>query len=1393
MKKSLLLMLFLALTWAWTAKAVTQTFDFEDGNIPAGWTNDATYPWEITTAAAYAGTNSIRSGNAGINSSTSSISATFTFAGDGTISFAARCSSEQSDPSYDWDYGTFFIDGVQQGSKIINSASFTVYNYNVEAGTHTFMWKYKKDSSVGSNDDCLYVDDVVVDLGVAPACPKPTGLEVSNILHNAATLSWTSSATNFDICINDDEDNLISVSESPYSLTGLTPLTNYSVKVRTVCGGSNGNSEWTNAINFKTKAVAESVGDSWSDDFEGTSCGWELINGTQTNMWAWGTAASNGGTHSLYVSNDNGSTYAYGAGASFVYATKLLSFTNGKFLFSYDWQANGESSYDYLRAWLAPSSATFTAGQLPDGTSSPYSYVSKTPSGWISLDGGGKLNLVTAWQTKEVAANVAAGNYYLVLMWCNDGSGGSQPPAAVDNVSIIKMACPYDVEDLEITDGSITTSGASLTWTAGEATQWQVAYSLDNSFPVASTTLGIVSEPSMDLSALSAASVYYVKVRAYCGETDFGVWSDVISFTTECAALDISTGWSENFDSYTASGLPICWSRINGGTSYNSYPYIYGYSSYSHSPSNCLYFYTYGSSSSTGIDDQYAVLPEMDGLNGKQITLWAKGYSASSSFKIGLMSDPADVSTFTEIVNSANPAISTSYQEYTFIIPSTTDNYVAIMMPKPKSSSSSSYGVYIDDISILDAPTCDKPTALNAVANGLNATFSWTSDAGNFSVAHATDATANPDDNIVAASVSDESYEMNSLALGDHYFWVRANCGGSNGSSIWAGPVSVHIGYCVPSVSSVDGDGISNVTFGMGDNVVNNNTSKATYIDCLDKIGAVQAGVEATIAITYATGYTYGTLIWVDLDKDLIFEDNEILYTGTSQSANPTTLNATITIPSDQALGNYVMRIGGADSGFDSYISGSSTTAPSACYSGNWACFQDYTIRVLEAPSCLPVSGLTLASVETNSASFSWTPGASEAHWQYACVAKDADPVWDNENIVNTASASVSGLNANSSYDFYVRAYCDSENQSEAIKLNFHTECAVIIVDAEHPFFEGFEDVAFTPNCWSDIESNSHSWSRKTSYSHSGSASAYSGWYGDIYLIMPDIQIENVSEEVLLTFWSYNEYVGSYEKNSVVLLDGSNETELWSPTSVNNSWVETSINLSAYKGQTISLAFKYEGDNAHGWYIDDVSIRSNISIAINASRYATYFNADDAYIMPEGLVGHIFNASDKLIQKYEEDDVVPAGVPLVLEGNQGNYQLIPTMANGVVPTETNDLKGNNDEGTIGTAEDGFVYYVLSLAAVAPGDEPNYNSVGFYYMREDGKGGFTMPAHKAYLKYGASSAPARFYLFNGENNATWLENLQGVEGTVKFMHEGNIYILRDSIIYDATGRKVRELK
>lgn len=729
LKKSLLLMLLMTLLAPWAAQAQreTLTFDFEDNAIPSGWTNDATYPWVTTTDAANTGTYSIKSGNAGVNSSTSSITATFTFAGDGTISFAARCSCEQNNPSYDWDYGTFSIDGVQQGTKIINSDTFTTYEYDVEAGQHTFVWKYKKDSSVGSNDDCFYLDDVIVDLGTAGAMPKPTNLILNEVTDSSVTLDWTENgtATAWQLCLNDDESNLISASEHPYTIGRLDPLTPYTVKVRSVNGSET--SPWTNNISFSTTAVPEPVGDAWSDNFEGTSCGWGLVNGTLTNVWAWGTATNNGGTHSLYVSNDNGTTNAYtNSSLSVVYATKLLTFTNGKYEFMYDWMANGESSWDYLRVWLAPSTFAFTPGQLPNGATGSFSnYASYTPEGWISLDGGGKLNLSTEWQSKSVAVDVEAGTYYLVYMWCDDTSSGSQPPAAIDNVSITKIACDYDVTDLIVSN--VTTDEATISWNGGEASQWQVAIKVGTdeweNFPQIQTST------TLRLTGLTENTAYQVKVRAYCGGSDYGSWSDVFSFTTACEPI-AALGYEENFDSYTAGTgvLPDCWNKINTTTYsyYQGYPRINNSGSYS--ASNCLYFYSYAyySSGTTTYDPQpqYAILPPMTGIGGTMVSLWAKGYNASSTFKIGTMSNPFDATTFTAIEEQA---LTTTYTEYEFIIPTTcTDSYIAIMIDAANQTRTSN-GAYIDNIMISVANNCKAPSGLAASEiTGHKAKLSWT-------------------------------------------------------------------------------------------------------------------------------------------------------------------------------------------------------------------------------------------------------------------------------------------------------------------------------------------------------------------------------------------------------------------------------------------------------------------------------------------------------------------------------------------------------------------------------------------------------------------------------------------------------------------------------------------
>ena len=73
------------------------------------------------------------------------------------------------------------------------------------------------------------------------------------------------------------------------------------------------------------------------------------------------------------------------------------------------------------------------------------------------------------------------------------------------------------------------------------------------------------------------------------------------------------------------------------------------------------------------------------------------------------------------------------------------------------------------------------------------------------------------------------------------------------------------------------------------------------------------------------------------------------------------------------------------------------------------------------------------------------------------------------------------------------------------------------------------------------------------------------------------------------------------KKNSVLIsTTGSdpataNYVELWSPTSVTGDWEKVVLNLAAYAGQTVHIAFQYEGNFAHAWSIDDVYIGNDVN------------------------------------------------------------------------------------------------------------------------------------------------------------------------------------------------------
>lgn len=256
------------------------------------------------------------------------------------------------------------------------------------------------------------------------------------------------------------------------------------------------------------------------------------------------------------------------------------------------------------------------------------------------------------------------------------------------------------------------------------------------------------------------------------------------------------------------------------------------------------------------------------------------------------------------------------------------------------------------------------------------------------------------------------------------------------------------------------------------------------------------------------------------------------------------------------------------------------------CTSNNafYLCLDDFTF---EAPAtCAKPTAVTVADITTTSATISWTDNnmPTPSSWTIDVNGTEITGITANTYTIET-------LTHSTAYTVRVKAVCSETDASDwSNTVNFTTACDVTVVDADHEFFEGFEETTFAPNCWNSIASGTYAWSRYTYQHHSGSASAHSGYYGDIYLVMPDLQIGNDNTDVWLKFWSYNSYPDDYDKNSVILINGNEETELWSPESVSSSWTETAINLSEYKGQTIRLAFKYEGSNAHDWYLDDVTV-----------------------------------------------------------------------------------------------------------------------------------------------------------------------------------------------------------
>ncbi|MFT3980903.1 MAG: GEVED domain-containing protein [Ferruginibacter sp.] len=224
-----------------------------------------------------------------------------------------------------------------------------------------------------------------------------------------------------------------------YSFSGLTASTTYYWKI--VPTNSVGDATGCTIQSFTTSASVAELVTPVSDDFE--SCPeWIFVNHS-TNQWNIGTATGNPGK-SIYISNTSGSTNAYGTGASQTsHFYRDITFPAGQTIynFTFDLKSVGETGYDRLLVYIAPTSVTPVAG-TPSSTSTTLTGATllftqantTTYASWATVD-------LSAALTPAIVGNSAANSTMrIIFTWQNDASGGAQTPAAVDNVNITSSA-----------------------------------------------------------------------------------------------------------------------------------------------------------------------------------------------------------------------------------------------------------------------------------------------------------------------------------------------------------------------------------------------------------------------------------------------------------------------------------------------------------------------------------------------------------------------------------------------------------------------------------------------------------------------------------------------------------------------------------------------------------------------------------------------------------------------------------------------------------------------------------------------------------------------------------------------------------------------------------------
>lgn len=280
-----------------------------------------------------------------------------------------------------------------------------------------------------------------------------------------------------------------------------------------------------NLLQAQTVLIDPTTGGGFQSGTDFASNGWTVSNTTNANRWFLGTVPGGASftSRAAYISSDPaGTTWTFtnsSPSVSHFYRDVTIPAGQTQVTLSFNWQALGETGFwDALIVSVAPTTYTPTGSATSLGTASLPAPATMVGSFWNN----NTYQTATISIPQSVINNcTSASTVRIIFTWKNDTSGGSNPPAAVDNISLVSQV---PVSRIPSTGGAFTIDNVLANTGTNFTTFTEAINSLNNAsicgltgpvtFNVTSTQSFSENVPAVNATGTSANPIIFQKSGA---------------------------------------------------------------------------------------------------------------------------------------------------------------------------------------------------------------------------------------------------------------------------------------------------------------------------------------------------------------------------------------------------------------------------------------------------------------------------------------------------------------------------------------------------------------------------------------------------------------------------------------------------------------------------------------------------------------------------------------------------------------------------------------------------------------------------------------------------------------------------------------------------------------